>query len=940
MSNIHVQASFNAGEWAPSLHARVDLQKYTSAAALLENFFVDYRGGASTRPGTEYVIQAYKSTTQVRLIPFQASFLVGYVIEFGNGYIRFIYQGAPITETPLAITAATQASPCVITVPGHTYIVGDWIFVSGVGGMTQLNNRYFIVRSVVGNNIGLNDQFGNAINSTGYGAYTSGGTAARIYTIASPYTSADDLRQLKYAQSVNQMVICHPNHAPHVLTIVTATNWTLVPITFGATISAPTSVSVSTTLGAGTWYYSYAVTTIDSTGQESAMSPVGGLSAKANLRTTAGSNQITWPAVQGAAAYNIYESNLSNFGTVPFGVEYGFVGTCLSTTFVDSNIIPNFAQTPPVAQNPFVGSGVDHVNVGTAGAYTTVPTVSFGGTPAVPATALVQLQVTGTPTITAAGTGYVVGESVQFGNSLVMTVATVGGAGDITSWTVNNPGAITSGSTPTNPVAQVATSGAGTGATLTATWGVGRVIVLTSGAGYTSVPAVSFSSGAATATAFLGATSNGNPTVPGFVQQRLVLAGAAGAPATFHMSRPAQYFNFDISNPTAALDAITATLVSGTLDTIRAIVGSAAGMIILTDKAAWLVNGGSVSAAITPTSVVANPQSWVGSHNLPPIVANSDILFVQAKGSVVRTLTYNVYMNIFTGVDITVLSSHLFYGFSLEEWTWAEQPFYLAQAIRDDGVLLSLTYLKDQDFIGWSHYVTNGLYKSICSVTETLASGVSVDAVYVVVQRTIQSQTVQYIERFVERTFPDGYVSAWCVDSGLQYTGTPVTTITGAEHLAGLTVTGLADGAIITPFVMPADGTFTLATAASTITVGQSYTCKLQTLPLDIGEPSIQGKPKKIAKVDIRLAESFTLAIGSSFSNLVLMKDTILGNVSSQLTGQSSQIITDLVTGDAQTILDPTYTIPGQFCIQQSFPYPATILGVFPRYAVENPNER
>jgi hypothetical protein len=43
---------------------------------------------------------------------------------------------------------------------------------------------------------------------------------------------------------------------------------------------------------------------------------------------------------------------------------------------------------------------------------------------------------------------------------------------------------------------------------------------------------------------------------------------------------------------------------------------------------------------------------------------------------------------------------------------------------------------------------------------------------------------------------------------------------------------------------------------------------------------------------------------------------------------------TDLVNGDAQTILDPTYTIPGQYCIEQTQPLPATILGVIPNITV------
>src|SRR5271166_4234159 len=92
------QASFNSGEWAPALYARVDLQKYHSGAATLLNFFVDYRGGATTRPGSRYILKA-KSSAAVRLIPFQASFSVSYILEFGAGYIRFYNNGSPVLES-------------------------------------------------------------------------------------------------------------------------------------------------------------------------------------------------------------------------------------------------------------------------------------------------------------------------------------------------------------------------------------------------------------------------------------------------------------------------------------------------------------------------------------------------------------------------------------------------------------------------------------------------------------------------------------------------------------------------------------------------------------------------------------------------------------------------------------------------------------------------
>ena len=143
MVDVVVQASFNSGEWSPKLYSRVDLAKYRSGAALLENFFVDYRGGASTRVGTAWVMQT--KSAGARIINFQASFSVGYIIEIGDEYMRFFYQGSPVLETAFNITGATKANPCVLTVVGNNYAVGDWIYVAGIAGMVELNQAYYKV---------------------------------------------------------------------------------------------------------------------------------------------------------------------------------------------------------------------------------------------------------------------------------------------------------------------------------------------------------------------------------------------------------------------------------------------------------------------------------------------------------------------------------------------------------------------------------------------------------------------------------------------------------------------------------------------------------------------------------------------------------------------------------------------------------------------------
>lgn len=931
MPQAAIQPSFNSGEWSPKLYGRVDLTKYRSGAALLLNWFVDYRGGASTRPGTKYVLQCYKSSTAVRLIPFQASFQVGYVLEFGDQYIRFFFLGAPVLETATTITASGVGPPQVFTDAGHGYANADWIFAG---------NAYYIIANATVNTFTLTDLFGTAITTNPFTLPTS---ARRVYTIASPYL-ASELSNIKFAQNVNQLILCHHNHAPQVLTLISATSWTLLPITIGSSATAPGAPTIAAAFlsGSAVAYYSYVVTSIDSSGQESNASVAGAAGPIQDLRTSAGTISITWTAVPGAVGYNIYKTNISYFGTLPAGSIYGYIGSATGVKFIDDNISADFSQTPPISRNPFVGNGVASVAVTAAGTYTTVPGVSFtGAASTIAASASAVLQVQGTPTVGAGGTGYVVGNIVTFTNGVALVVATIGGGGAVTAWQPisaagSNAGSVAGAgsSTPANPVVQVTTSGVGINATANLTWGVGQVVVTSAGGGYVAIPTVTFSAGAATATATLSSTSGGNPTVPGFFQQRLVLAAPIASPQTFYMSRPGQYFNYDVSTIAQADDSITGTLVSGQLNTIKSMVPQPTGLLMFTDRTSWLINGGTgQGSAVTPSALVANAQSFNGVSDIPPIIANFDVLYVQAKGSIVRDSAYNIYANVFTGTDISAIASHLFYGYTVKEWAWAEEPFKMVWAVRSDGTMLTLTFLKEQEFIGWAHSTTQGTFQSVATVVENTANAGEVDAVYTVVARTINGHAVQYIERVAERIYPNGVSDAWTVDCGIQYSGAPATNFSGAQFLAGATVTGLADGAVITPFVMPTNGSFTLP-AASKVTIGLPFTSDLQTLPLELGDPTVQGKVKKINDVDVLVADTLGLTIGSSFNHLVQIKDFVAGNVSSMLTGQDTQVVAGLVNGQGRQILDPTYTVPGQYCIRQSDPLPATVLAVVPNITI------
>ena len=80
-----IQRSFTAGELAPSLRTRADLNKYANGLALCENFIVRSQGGVYSRPGLKFIGEIKDSTKQARLIPFSFNTEQTYVLLFEEG---------------------------------------------------------------------------------------------------------------------------------------------------------------------------------------------------------------------------------------------------------------------------------------------------------------------------------------------------------------------------------------------------------------------------------------------------------------------------------------------------------------------------------------------------------------------------------------------------------------------------------------------------------------------------------------------------------------------------------------------------------------------------------------------------------------------------------------------------------------------------------------
>lgn len=583
MSTI-IQRSFASGEIAPALYARVDFFKYQSGLRTCRNLFIMRHGGATNRPGTQFIGEAKDSTKGIRLIPFIFSVDQSYVLEFGESYIRFIDDGEYIKESNQTITGITQADPAVVTTSAaHGYSNGDEVQLATVVGMTEVNVRNFKVNNVTGTTFELQDLGGTDIDSTGYGAYVSGGISQKIYELVTTYTE-EELPEIRFVQSSDVLTLAHSDHRPAELKRLAATSWTLTNITTEPDIATPTLGSV-TGAPAGSKSIIYTVSAVDEEDFEESYVDQTGMSKVAGEPTEADPAILNWTAVTGAQEYNVYRK---------INGIYGLIGVAGSITFQDVGVTPDFTQTPQIPRSLFTGSG-------------------------------------------------------------------------------EYPSAVT------------------------------------------------------------------------YFQQRLMFANSDLNPERVWGSRSGLFKNFSVRSPAQADDSLVFTIAGKQVNQINHMIDIGK-LVIFTSAGEWIA-GGDDAGALSPTSINLKQQSYYGSNQLAPIVIGNNALFVQARGSIVRDLGFDFQVDGYRGNDLTLFSNHLFDDYSLDDWAYQQSPHSIVWAVRSDGTLLSLTYIKEQQLLAWSrHDFDGGEVENVCVIPEG-----NRDVLYVTVKRTIDGRSTRYIERMSRR---------------------------------------------------------------------------------------------------------------------------------------------------------------------------------------------
>lgn len=829
------QRSFAGGEISPTLAARVDQVKYALGLATCKNLMVLREGGAANRPGYLFCAETKDSTQASRLAAFIFNDDQTYALEMGDEYMRFYRNGALITETGKVVSGVSQAAQGVVTATAHGFENGDEVYLSGIVGMTELNGRNLRVSDKTADTFKIKDLAGNYVNTSGYGAYVSGGTAARIYEIETPYAAEDvNALELQYIQSADVVIFTHQGYAPQKLSRAGDTNWTMEDITFEPGIAAPANLT-SDSPGAG---YDYVVTAVADESREESLP-----SAVENATTQ--TSTLTWDAVSGAVEYNVYKS---------LNGVYGFIGTAVGTSFQDSSIEPDTTQTPPIERNPF---------------------------------------------------------ETDF------------------------------------------------------------------------------------------------PATAAFYQQRLGFANTPLNPATCFFSRTSNIYNFTTRSPLQDDDAATFTLVGRRVNATRWMLDVGGKLLVGTAAGVWSIEGGT-SGTLTPTEPNPRQQVYGGTSPLAPIAIQGTALHIQERGSIVRDLSLPTLSSPLDSKDRTIFSSHLFKRHTIVDWTYQEVPNSIVWAVRDDGVLLGLTYVREHEVWAWHRHETDGLVESVCAIPEG-----DEDSLYLIVRRTIDGREVRYVERMATREIGDivDYVgmdsalsydgrntngaktmtlsggSTWThpelltltcsaseftsadVGNEIQLTGPDgdlvlceidaytsgtvvqvrpdrdvpsnmrnaalsgwahaVRTVGNLWHLEGEQVSIFADGLVVgnpndeddTAFTVE-DGEVELDAPYARIHVGLPYISDLGTLDIDqVQGETTAGKKMNVGEVTIYFESTRGVLVGPNEDNLVEMKIRERENYDQPV---------DLVTGKRTILIKPEWNSNGRILIRQTDPLPMTILAIMP----------
>jgi len=430
---------------------------------------------------------------------------------------------------------------------------------------------------------------------------------------------------------------------------------------------------------------------------------------------------------------------------------------------------------------------------------------------------------------------------------------------------------------------------------------------------------------------------NGWPEKVTFHQQRLVFAANTLRRQTVWMSKAGDFSDFGVSSPLVDSDAVTFTLASGTQNKIQWVsTGKSLHVGTLGDE--WTVDGNDQSA-LTPTNILARRQTNQGSEPNKPLRIGITTLFVERHGRTINEFVYDYTFDSYKTSDMAILSPHLTEHYSVIDWTYQQTPDSIIWSVREDGILLGITYQRQHKVIGWHRHITDGEFKA----TSCIPGQTREDDVWVAVERIVnleedpeqpeRLETRLYIEKLDDWFKSESAVDARFLDSYTLYDGPPANLIGGLNHLVNKTVGILADGTVHPRVKVGGTGEVQLNNDYEKVVIGLPYESEVRPhlIDADIRDGTSRGRVQRVTNVMIDLYRSLGMYVGRYDSEDGDFEEEIPFRVPGDLMGQA----VPLFEGWYRLAFPEGSDREIEYFIRQKQPLPLTVRGVVDEVEVQ-----
>lgn len=240
----------------------------------------------------------------------------------------------------------------------------------------------------------------------------------------------------------------------------------------------------------------------------------------------------------------------------------------------------------------------------------------------------------------------------------------------------------------------------------------------------------------------------GFPSLVDMFQQRLVLAATQAQPQTVWLSKTDDLNNFEVGKQDDS--ALALTLSTTTQNRICWLMAQSSRLLLGTADAEWAVSGG--QGVMTATNARADNHGFVGSSDIPALMATDKVLYIERGGGRVYQYGYDYESDGYVSRDLTVFADHVLAdGGGCRDIAFIRKPEPRAVFVRQDGQLALMTYNSMHQVHAWHRYMTDGTFEGVAA----LPNGDKADLLFALVTRD-DSRFIEVLAPDNEFQDPDG----------------------------------------------------------------------------------------------------------------------------------------------------------------------------------------